>query len=117
MVEKAGTMYLIAHNLVRAIMMEAATAYHAPLPEISFKGSVAAIRQWAPIMAGIELSATAKNNLYLKMLYYIAKDQLPQRPNRSEPRAVKRRPKSYQYLTKPRGEFNELPHKSKFRKA
>ena len=117
MVEKEVTMYLIAHNLVRAVMMEAATAYRTPITELSFKGTVATIRQWAPIMADDELDPSERADLYLKMLYYIAKDQLPQRPNRSEPRAIKRRPKAYQYLTKPRGEFNELPHKSRYRKA
>jgi hypothetical protein len=37
-----------------------------------------------------------------ELLRVIAADQIPDRPNRSEPRAKKRRPKPYQSLTKPR---------------
>jgi len=39
------------------------------------------------------------------------------RPFRQEPRAVKTRPKPYQYLTKPRHEFIEIQHKSRYRKV
>ena len=93
MVEKEVTRCLIAHNRVRALMMEAATASRAPIMEISFKGTVAPIRPWAPIMAGDELDPGEKAYRYLRMRCSIAKDQLPQRPNRSEPRAIQRRPK------------------------
>ncbi len=37
-----------------------------------------------------------------ELLRCIGTDPIPVRPNRSEPRAVKRRPKGYQYLTAPR---------------
>ena len=37
-----------------------------------------------------------------ELLRIIAADQVPDRPNRVEPRARKRRPKSYQLLTHPR---------------
>jgi len=42
---------------------------------------------------------------------------IPIRPGRQEPRAVKTRPKSYQYMTKPRHEFTEIQHRGKYRKA
>ena len=42
---------------------------------------------------------------------------IPIRPGRQEPRAVKTRPKSYQYMTKPRREFTEIQHRGKYRKA
>ena len=117
MVEKELTMYIIAYNLVRAIMMEAASAHDVPIEKISFKGTVSTVRQWAPVMAGAQLAENERNDLYRKMLYYIAKDKLPHRPNRVEPRAIKRRPKSYQYLTKPRKEFKEIPHRARYKKA
>ncbi len=117
MVEKELMMYVIAYNLVRAIMMEAACAHRVQIGKISFKGTVSTLRQWSPIMAGAQMSGNGRNDLYQKMLYYIAKDKLPHRPNRVEPRAKKRRPKSYQYLTKPRKEFKEIPHREKYRKA
>ena len=40
--------------------------------------------------------------LYRALLFWIAHDPVPDRPNRIEPRAVKRRPKEYDLLNKPR---------------
>lgn len=39
------------------------------------------------------------------------------RPGMREPRAVKRRPKPYPLLNKPRQEFVEVPHRSRYRKS
>ena len=41
------------------------------------------------------------------------RDLVPLRPGRYKPRAVKRRPKPYQRLTKPRHLFREVPHRGK----
>ena len=51
-----------------------------------------------------------------ELLEVIARDQVPDRPGRREPRAVKRRPKPYQLLNHPRHLMKELPHRSKYRK-
>ncbi len=40
--------------------------------------------------------------IYESILLAVAADPVPHRPDRSEPRAVKRRPKVYQLLTQPR---------------
>jgi len=50
------------------------------------------------------------------LLNTIARDTVPLRPNRAEPRARKRRPKNYHLLTKPRHLFKETPHRSKYAK-
>ena len=39
---------------------------------------------------------------YTQLIYLVSTEKLPFRPNRVEPRAVKRRPKAYPRLTKPR---------------
>ncbi len=117
MVDKELYMHLIAHNLVRAIMLEAATAYAVHLERLSFKGSLATIRQWAPILAQAQSHPEARDTLYELMLYYIAADPVPHRPNRSEPRAKKRRPKNYPLLTKPRAQFKEIPHRKRYKKG
>jgi hypothetical protein len=46
----------------------------------------------------------------------IAQDEVPDRPGRRDPRAVKRRPKPYQLLNRPRHLMVELEHRSKYRK-
>ncbi len=117
MVDKELTMHLIAYNLVRAIMLEAATAYAVHLERLSVKGSIATIRQWAPTLAQAQSDPESSETLYELMLYYIAADPVPHRPNRTEPRAKKRRPKNYPLLTEPRGHFKEIPHRNRYRKA
>jgi len=113
MVDKELYMHLIAHNLVRAIMLEAATAYAVHIERLSFKGSIATIRQWAPKLAQAQSGPEGHDTLYELMLYYIANDPVPHRPNRREPRARKRRPKNYPLLTKPRGQVKEIPHRNR----
>ncbi len=41
------------------------------------------------------------------LLAWIAGDLVPDRPGRSEPRRVKRRPKNYSKLTKPRAYYRK----------
>ena len=47
----------------------------------------------------------------------LAGDLVPDRPGRREPRAVKRRPKPYSWLTQPRHQFIEIPHRNAYRQA
>ena len=117
MVDKELYMHLIAYNLVRAIMLEAATAYAVHLERLSFKGSIVTIGQWAPTLAQAQSGTEGHDTLYESMLHYIAADPVPHRPNRTEPRARKRRPKNYPLLNKPRGQFKEIPHRNHYSKA
>ncbi|MFZ5501127.1 MAG: hypothetical protein ACOY58_04360, partial [Candidatus Micrarchaeota archaeon] len=56
------------------------------------------------------------SDLLSHMLDCIARDKLPYRPGRTEPRARKRRPKNYQLLNKPRDHFKETPHRNRHKK-
>jgi hypothetical protein len=49
-----------------------------------------------------------------QLLEIIAQDQVPDRPGRREPRAVKRRPKPYPLLNRPRRLFQEIPHRNRY---
>jgi hypothetical protein len=115
MIEKELWMHIIAYNLIRALMLESAQTYGASCERISFKGTLSTLRQWAPILARMSAGNHERLALYQIMLLYIARDTLPYRPYRVEPRAIKRRPKPYQYLTKPRHLFKELPHRNRYR--
>jgi len=99
LIEKEVWMQVIAYNVIRALMLEAAKAHRVPVDSLSFKGTVDTLRQWTPLLApSLFVSRVARKEL----LRVIAADQLPRRPNRSEPRAVKRRPKCYQLLNQSR---------------
>ena len=115
MVDKELYMHLIAYNLVRAIMLEATVAYATKIERLSFKGSIATIQQWATTIA--QAAPKERHDFYQAMLRCIVGNPVPERPDRSEPRARKRRPKNYPLLNKPRREFVEIPHRSKYKKS
>jgi hypothetical protein len=99
LVEKEIWLQAIAYNLGRALMLEAAWTYGVELTRLSFKGTVDTLRQWTPLLAP---TLFAFQRARQELLRIIAADQVPDRPNRVEPRARKRRPKYYQLLTSPR---------------
>jgi len=96
LVDKEIWLQVIAYNLVRALMLEAAWTHGVELQRLSFKGTVDTLRQWTPLFAP---TLFAFKRARAELLRIIAADQVPDRPNRVEPRARKRRPKPYQMLT------------------
>jgi hypothetical protein len=84
-VQKELTMYALVYNLVRCVMLEAARHQEVPVDRISF---VDAVRWLAQACAGDCQPLQLRVN--------------PLRPERWEPRVVKRRPKEYSRMTQPR---------------
>jgi hypothetical protein len=113
MVEKEFWLHVIAYNLVRCVMQEAARRYQTELHSLSFKGCLDTMRQWADPLHSVRDHPRIQAALFDQMLALIARDTLPYRPNRSEPRAKKRRPKNYQILNKPRRKMGKLPHRNR----
>jgi len=113
-IHKELTLHLIAYNLVRLTMLEAAAGHHLPLERISFKGTVSTLRQWAHPFATAQ--PRARHALWNLLLGCLAHDPIPHRPDRIEPRARKRRPKNYQLLNKPRSLFKEIYHRNRYKK-
>lgn len=101
---------LIAHNLLRCVMAEAAQEHAAPLERISFKGALDALRQFSHALCQTR-SARRKKELWAALLLSLARDLVPERPGRREPRAVKRRPK-YPFLIRPRQLQRDRPRRS-----
>jgi hypothetical protein len=81
---KELTMFLLVYNLVRMTMLEAARRQEVSVERISF---IDALRWLATATPGDPLPELVVN---------------PLRPQRIEPRAIKRRPKQYDLLNKPR---------------
>ena len=101
MVRRELLLHAIAYNLVRRIMLQSAWQEGAPLDQISFKGTLDTVRHWQHTIAA-QRGAGARGEALEEMLLLCAADLLPLRPGRSEPRVLKRRPKPYQKLTRPR---------------
>jgi len=118
MAEKELLAYLVAHNLIRCVMAEAVA--RAPeavdLQQVSFKGSLDALRQYSAAIAQAR-NRNLRQQLWEDLLGNLVRDLVRQRPNRTEPRAVKRRPKPYPLLNQPRRRFVEISHRSRYWKG
>ena len=102
MVRKEIALHAITYNLVRGLMQQAAALYEVDLTRLSFKGSVDTLRQWTDTFNAAHSKPREQRRLFNQLLEIIAEDTVPFRPERSEPRVRKRRPKSYPLMTRPR---------------
>jgi hypothetical protein len=116
MVDKELEMFLTAYNFIRCLMVQAGTLNHVAMDRLSFKGTVDSLRQFS-LAIGQARSKNGQKQLILEMLAVIARDQVPHRPGRIEPRALKRRPKPYDRLNRPRHLMKEIPHRGYYRKT
>jgi hypothetical protein len=116
MVHKELIMYMIAYNLIRALILQSCILLQIQMDRLSFKGTLAIMRQVNPPTLRLIWTRKLEECLQQAVLLIIAKDTVPDRPNRQEPRARKRRPKNYQLLNKPRSLFREIPHRNKYSK-
>jgi hypothetical protein len=103
---------LIAHNLIRCTMAQAAVKHSVVLERLSFKGSLDALRQFTQAMT-MARSKAKRRQLWELLLDTLAKDRVPARPGRREPRAVKRRKSKYQRLHGSRHHFKDRPGRHK----
>ncbi len=117
MIEKELRMHVIAYNLIRALMQQAALRHGVDLRRLSFKGTVDSLRHFAAALDAAQGRARKQAALLDALLEIIAQDQVPERPGRNEPRAKKRRAKNYHLLTKPRHEMRVPPHRNRPKSA
>ena len=103
LVRKEVWTHVLAYNLIRTIIAQAASK-HKKLPRsISFKGAIQTLAAFQPVIAIQGKGNTAvRVKLYQQLLDAIAVHQVADRPDRFEPRLRKRRPKHYAFLRKPR---------------
>jgi Transposase DDE domain len=116
MAQKELLVYLIAYNLVRCLMAEAVARHRVELERVSFKGSLDALRQYSAAL-GQARNPKMRRQLWEDLLLNLARDLVPWRPNRREPRALKRRPKAYPLLNRPRRQFVEISHRGRYWKG
>ena len=95
--------HLLAYNLIRTVIAQAAHRHDLPPRSISFQGTIQTLKAFAPLIANYQ-SADKRPILYQHLLAAIANHRAANRPGRYEPRCRKRRPQSHPLLTKPRHE-------------
>jgi hypothetical protein len=105
MVRKELWVYLLAYNLVRVRMAQAAAVHGVPPRQLGFTAAKTHIHNFAVHM---NTAAPADySRLEADLLKAIASSRVGQRPGRKEPRAVKTRQKKYPHLTKPRAQARQ----------
>ncbi|NJM37446.1 MAG: IS4 family transposase [Akkermansiaceae bacterium] len=113
MVRRELYVHIIAYNLLRALMMHGKASGS---EGASFKGTIDRLNQWLPVVLSSS-SPTVRRRLVTDLVELVAEDQVPNRPFRREPRAVKRLPKPHQLLNVPRHQMIEISHRSRYKKA
>jgi len=92
-------MGLLAYNIVRGIMLDAAHRGRLPVSRISFKGTLNDLDAFSSGWFTVKDPQWA----YTLLLDYLIESRVPDRPGRVEPRKIKRRQKNkYSLLTTPR---------------
>jgi hypothetical protein len=93
--------HLLGYNLIRGVMAAAAFQSGRSPWEISFKGTLQTLDQFLPIL----LSRVTSEAWCEALLTAVATHIVGNRPDRFEPRLVKRRPKPYKHLREHRRNY------------
>ena len=101
MIQKEIWVHFLAYNLTREVMAEAARAHDQQPRRLGFKGAVQSINSFAPYLGA---SRTEHATIWTQLLRAIATHVVGDRPDRYEPRKLKRRVGHYTYMTRPRSE-------------
>ncbi len=114
MARKTLRMIQIAYNLIKALQHNAIQSANLTIDDLAFKGTVDVINTFRTEFQGLQSRPRLLQRMRIILDERILERWLRIRPHRSEPRAVKRRPQHLQWMTKPRSEFIEIQHRTKY---
>lgn len=100
MVQKEIWVHLLAYNLLRTLIWQAAQQAQASPLWLSLQGTRQQFNQFRPYLA--HATVKQRRQLYTTLLEVVQDQLVPLRPNRKEPRVVKRRPKPFPKMQQPR---------------
>jgi hypothetical protein len=93
--------HLLAYNLIRQVMCDAALDGKLEPWQISFKGTLSTVVEMLPTLNG----TSNMDTLYEVLLQSCQRHVVGNRPDRYEPRVLKRRAKGYKLMQKPRCDY------------
>jgi hypothetical protein len=96
--------HLVAYNLIRQVLAAAATAAGVQPWTVSFKGALQTIDQMLPVLH----TNVSVQTWCASVLAAIAAHTVGNRPDRFEPRVLKRRGKTYSLMIHPRAHYKRL---------
>jgi len=108
LVHKEIWTHLLAYNLIRTVMAQAAAKHGIEPRTISFKGALQTLEAFQPLIdfQG-HRGASFRTHLYQQLLDSIARHRVADRPDRFEPRYRKRRSKRYAEMKLPRHQMKQ----------
>ena len=115
MAQKTLEMMIVAYNLVKATCQEAAQEAERRPEDDELQGALDTIVAHKTRYRGRQRQPKKIVEIWREMIAIVSEKLIDLRPGRHEPRAIKRRPKSFSYLTRPRAKFREIPHRGKYR--
>ena len=106
LVRKEIWAHALAYNLIRTVMAQAAAGADVPPRTISFKATLQVLEAFRPVIAAqVDRGAGHLAGLYEHLLRAIAVHRVGDRPDRFEPRMVRKGPRGYEELKRPRKEI------------
>jgi len=96
MVRKEIWTHLLAYNLVRQAMAQAARQHEVTPRQLSFAGALQTLNEYRTLLLAV--TASDLPTMVRNILAAIASHRVGDRPDRCEPRKVKRRPKGYSLM-------------------
>jgi hypothetical protein len=106
LVRKELWTHILAYNLIRTILAQAADKHQVEPRSLSFKGAIQTLEAFQPVIAlQGEHDSGRRLSLYHDLLDAIATHRVADRPDRYEPRVRKRHAKNFAYMRKPRAQI------------
>ena len=105
LVRKEIWTHILAYNLIRTIIAQAAAKHNVEPRTISFKGAIQTLEAFQPLIAAQGACVSSRRSLYNRLLDAVVTHRVADRPNRFEPRQRKRRQKKYDRMMKPRNQL------------
>jgi hypothetical protein len=103
MIRKEIWTHLLAYNLVRGVMAQAAQQAGCKPRELSLAGCAQLLNAFLPYLKAAR-NAQERAVLWAALLRAVARHRVGNRPDRVEPRVIKRRTKNFPWMTVPRAQ-------------
>jgi hypothetical protein len=106
MARKELTMFTIAYNALRMLMLQASLRGGVDLKHLSFKGTMQVTEAWKGRFRRLHDQPQARTRMMEHTLEQIAQRAFTPRSGRQEPRVKKRRPKPFPLMSMPRANYH-----------
>lgn len=99
--------HALAYNFLCRLLLDASIEHGIPRDRLSLKAAADALTESRMLVIVVA------TEVHVWVIQAIARDQRAPRPDRNEPRVIKRRPKQYGYMTQPRDQLKLNPPRGK----